>query len=152
MKKILFILLALLPFMAVAESGWIYTEYGAGIDSDYEYVTGDYDSPTILRLMLSKDAKGRNVLIFVLKGECQIHSFRKNQQYVKVEFGMFDVDKWRIKEVDYQGWHCQAFLIVNVDQFIRKLKKAEYFSVTLPLYEHGTQTFFFNADGYPLDW
>jgi hypothetical protein len=152
MKKIALSLFMLVMAFSAMADGWIYENDGAGIESGYEYVTGNYDRPTVLRVFVMKDENKKNIVLCVLEGECTTHNFRKNQQYVKVEFGWGDSQKWTIKEVPFEGSNYQAFQIVNATRFITKLKKAEYFEIVLPLYGHGTQDFHFSANGYPLDW
>lgn len=132
--------------------GWRYEQGGAILDSFHNYVTGDWDKPTRLGILAIEDYGGKEAVMMVLVGECDITDFRDNQMYVVVSFDGNKAQRWRIKMDKYNEREFNAFTIVNATAFLKHLQEAESISVTLPLYKQGTQTFRFYAGGYPLDW
>ena len=147
MKKILFILAMLIMSLGVkAQQGWRYQDNCALLESDWDYLSGDVESPTALSVYI------RDGFVYCfLSGECTIHSFRKNQKYIMVSFGIEEEQRWAITEKRFQGSDYRAFSIDNASKFIEKLREAETFYITMPLYQYGIHTFYFYTNGYPLD-
>lgn len=146
------IILCVVTLSAMAQSGWMYDNGKAGIVSDYEFIKGNYDQPTRLVLTITVNNHGDNIVLAVLKGECDIHDFRENQQYVVMEFDVLESKKWEIAPVPFGERKFNAFLFGDADALIEKLKDCETFAISLPLYDVGVQKFYFHANGYPLDW
>ena len=135
--------------VAMAQYGWYYNDDQAILMSDSEYLEGDFDDPTRLGIVV-----GGNNVDYVAMG---IHGtgltdFRDSQLYVVVSFDFGKSERWRIKELKTDKSQFKFFVIVSTEKFINRLRKCEHVSVTLPIYKYGKQTFYLNANGYPLDW
>lgn len=152
MRQLMYIIVMLFAWGSACAQGWHYMEQQALIASDTEYLTGDFDSPTQLIVGVDRHS-GKDAVVMMLTGECSIHDFRKSQQYVIVNFDHTGGVKWRITELrDNHDKRFSAFFITDAARFIKHLRKCESMTVTLPVYNYGITTFYFNADGYPLDW
>lgn len=146
MKKfVLFTLLTLGSLIATAQ-GWKYDPQKAMLVSSEEFLSGDFDNPTCLGIAVGK-IHGKDCVMIGLYGEYDCHDFRKNQQYIVVNFDRGKNTRWKIKEKD-----DTFFFIVDATRFIQQLTKCNMVSITLPVYDYGKKEFYFSADGYPLDY
>lgn len=152
MRKAALILLMCATSLVAMADGWLYGSGKAGIESHYEFINGNYDKPTTLRLYVGIDESGHEGVMAILEGECDIHDFRDNQQYVMVDFGDLERHKWVIQQVPYKNRKYKAFIFGDAGNLIERLRECDTFTITLPLHGVGTRTFYFYTDGYPLDW
>lgn len=151
-KATLLLIMCLASLMAVAQDGWQYLDDGrAMIISEPQYFSGYDGTPTCYGVMVGK-IDGQDRVMLGLYGEKTIHDFRKNQQYVVVSFDFGKSERWRINHVNGNAATYQYITIVNADQFIRRLRRSENISITLPIFGLGNKTFYFRTGGYPLDW
>ena len=149
MKRFVFLIVLAAVTLAAMADGWRYND-SPGIASGVEYVTGDINQKTCLVLRVG-EIDGRDWVVGILVGECDMYDFQDGQHYVMVNLGD-GREKWDIVPTEYKGRKYQAFIFVDSVAMIERLKKCDYFDITLPLYRVGTHTFYFNADGYPLDY
>lgn len=152
MKRIVFLIVLAAVTLAAMADGWQYSNGKAGIESGEEFCNGNYEKSTVLQLFIGMDASGHDGVLAILEGEYDISDFRDSQQYVMVDFGDFQRHKWVVEQVPFEGRNYKAFIFGNASELIERLRKCEFFNITLPLYRVGTHTFYFNADGYPLDY
>lgn len=151
-KTVLLIIMCLTTLLAAAQNGWQYLDNGCAlIISDLQYFSGYDAEPTCLEVMVSK-VDGKGLIIVGLEGDKSIHDIRDNQQYVVVSFELGKSVKWRIKPFEANGSKFQFVVVANPEQFLKHLRTAEYFSITLPVFGVGNTTFYFTTGGYPLDW
>jgi hypothetical protein len=150
-KTALLLIMCLFAVVALAQNGWIYNDGKAMLISAPENFSGYDGAATYLGMMVGKAEQGNRVLVG-LYGDKTIHDFRDNQQYVIVSFDWGKDEKWRIKQVETNGAKYQFFVIVNADNFIKKLRSAKHIAISLPVYKEGVHTFNFGTGGYPLDW
>lgn len=153
MKKIaILLIMCAITLTASAQMGWLYdNEKGiAFLESNEEYLTGDFDKPTTLRIMLDGSEEDELVLLG-LEGEVTSYKFRDNQQYVVVNCNGQSM-KWAIETQIVGNNILRYFTIVEASKFIDMLCECDFFSITLPLFGHGITTFYYNTNGYPLDW
>lgn len=134
--------------MGKADGGWDYTDQRAILISHVELF--DREDATVLGIIVANTIKGDDVLLY-LHGDITEFALRPKQQYIVASF--FDKKKktrWAVTPITING--NTILKLVNPQGFINKLRTADFFSITLPIAEEGTQTFYFSADGYPLDW
>lgn len=143
--------MCLASLASMAQSGWYYENGKAAIMSNEDYVTGDWDNPTTLMLMIGSNKEGDTMAVAMLQGECSIHDFRERQMYVVIAFDG-EQSKFKIKQITDGDLAFSGFVILDTASLIERLRTSQMFSITLPLYKHGVRTFIFNADGSPLDW
>lgn len=136
--------------LTAAAQGWMYKDNKAIIASTPNYLTSESGNPSYLDIAVVKDNQGRDLAIGLLLGENPVYSFRDSQQYVVVSFDYEAQENYPIMQND--DGKFSSFFIIKPDRFINRLKTCHNFSVALPIYGHGVQTFIFSADGYPLDW
>lgn len=149
MKRLALYIIMCLAATSMSGS-WHYEENNTFIASADEYISGDYDQPTTLAIYVVSH-RGVNGVVGGIFGEYCIHDFRPSQQYVMIDFGQ-GRERWKVRPFEVNGTAESSFIFDDPDALIRKLCEAESFTVTLPLYRVGTHTFYFNADGYPLDF
>ena len=152
MRQIAIILLMCATSLMAMADGWQYGSGKAGIESQYEFINGNYDRPTALQLFVGKDESGHDGVLAILQGECDIHDFRDSQQYVMIDFGDLERHQWAIQQVPYKNRNYNAFIFGDASNLIERLRECDTFTITLPLHGVGTRTFYFYTDGYPLDW
>ena len=150
MKKIATLLLMCLLSLGAFAQGWEYSDNKAIMMSDPLFLDGDYDNPTHLGLVVDANYD-KDLVAMGLQGD-GLTNFRENQLYVVVKFDWGKDERWRIKEIYTDDSKFKFFLIVSTDKFIKRLRSCDSLQVTLPVYQNGTQTFYFNCNGYPLDW
>lgn len=151
-KTVLLIIMCLASLASMAQNGWQYLDNGCAlIISDLQYFSGYDADPTCLGVMVG-EIDGKPLVIVGLDGDKSIHDIRDNQQYVVVSFELGKSVKWRIKPFEGNGSKFQYVAIVNSELFLKRLRTAEYFSITLPVFGVGNTTFYFTTGGYPLDW
>ena len=138
-----------MSFGAFAE-GWYYTNNRAMMLSDPLFLDGDPDNPTYLALAIDGNF-GKDMILMGLQGD-GLTNFREKQLYVVVSFDFGKDERWRIIELNDDDPKFKYFSIVSADKFINRLRSCNSLQVTLPVYQNGTQTFYFNCNGYPLDW
>lgn len=150
MKKVitLLILLCAVSF-GLSAQGWQYDRGKGILESTPLYLTGDYDAPTILAVFAGKNKDGQELVLCSLFGECEIYDFKDTQQYVIFEYAE-GRQKIPIKQVDMDGRKFQAFFLKDPHKLIGLFEEIDWFTISLPLYRHGVQTFNFSAEGYPL--
>ena len=153
MKRFIIYTLFICAAFSTLAQGWQYKGDDALLASNDNYITGDFDKPTRLCIFVGYDRENDiEHVVMLLQGECDISNFRQNQMYVVVSFDYEKEQRWRIKKEKVNGNEFAAFSIVNTTAFIKHLQNAESIRVTLPIFQQGTQTFYFSANGYPLDW
>lgn len=151
-KTALLIIMCIATLLAAAQNGWQYVDNGrALIISAPQYFSGFDADPTCYGVMVGK-VNGANQVLLGLYGDKQIHDFRDSQQYVVVSFDFGKSVKWRIKPIEANGSKFQFIVVANAEQFLKHLRTAENFDITLPVYGVGNTTFYFTTGGYPLDW
>lgn len=150
MKKIATILLMCVMSLTASAEGWQYDNNKAIMMSDPIFLDGDYNNPTCLGLVVDA-SYDKDLVAMGLQGD-GLTNFRENQLYVVVKFDWGKDERWRIKEIYTDDSKFKFFLIVSTDKFIKRLRSCDSIQVTLPVYKNGTQTFYFNCNGYPLDW
>lgn len=150
-------LLALLCFMAQAdEHVWNYrtNENGtfAGILSNVEYLDGDYDKQgTALGVFVGK-VDGKDCVELQLFGDYSTHDLNGKRNTIVASFNGGKTQRWKVTFVEFNGFKYSRVRIVNSALFIRNLKKAEWFEITLPVYGQGATSFMFYCNKYPLEW
>ena len=152
MRKIFLILLMCAISLVMMADGWNYSGGNAGIASTIEHINGDYSEGTAIYLVVGKNDAGVDGVMCILLGKYDIHDFRENQQFVVMEFDGMERQRWEIQPVPYQNRNYCAFILNYASDLIAKLRECEIFTITLPLLNVGTHTFYFYTDGYPLDW
>lgn len=152
MKKIAIILLmCLTAITAMAQNGWLYGNNIAVLKSMEEYPSGDIDKPVCLKIMLDNSDENNLLALLGLDGDFVLYNFRPNQQYIVVDYGGMST-KWEIETVTPDDKALQYFFVTDAAKFIDMLCKYDFFTITLPLILYGNTTFYFNSNGYPLDW
>ena len=150
MRRLVILLMMCAISLTAAAQGWQYRNNKAIMMSDPNFLDGDYDNPTYLGLVVDA-SYDKDLVAMGLQGD-GLTNFRKNQLYVVVKFDWGKDERWRIKEIYTDDSKFKFFLIVSTDKFIKRLRSCNSIQVTLPVYQNGTQTFYFNTNGYPLDW
>ena len=150
MRRIAIILLMCATSLVAIAEGWHYQENQAILMSGAEFLDDDFDNPTYLGIMIDGRHE-QDVVAIGIQGD-GLTDFRASQLYVVVSFNRGKSEKWRIKELNNEASQYKFFMIVSASKFINRLRSCESLQVTLPIYEYGTKTFYFFADGYPLDW
>ena len=150
-RTALLLIMCLASLASVAQSGWYYEDGKAAIMSNEDYVSGDWDNPTTLMLMIGDNKQGSTMAVAMLQGEFSIHNFRAKQHYVVVDFDG-EQHRFKVKPIEEGDLAFSGFVILDTASLITQLRTAQMFSITLPLYKHGVRTFIFNTNGYPLDW
>ena len=151
MKKIITLLLfSTVSLGASAELGWLYKDSIAILTSGEEYLGNDFDNPTALTIML-ESGDDMEIALIGLQSDFAFYKFRESQQYIVTDFNG-ERTKWEIKNVEIDGNFLKYIYVVDATKFIDKLCECDFFAITLPLAIYGTQTFYFNSNGYPLDW
>lgn len=151
MKKIaILLIMCAITLTASAQMGWLYQDNIAVLSSTEEYLGDDFNKPTTLTIMLDGSEEGE-IAVLGLQGDFALFKFRDNQQYILADFNGVRT-KWEIKTVEVDGKFLKYINVVDASKFIDKLCECDFFSITLPLAVYGTITFYFDANGYPLDW
>ena len=151
MKKLLLFLMCATAMTATAQTGWIYGEKIALIKSLENYFTDDFDNPTYMRIIVGTDDDNQDVVMIGAEGYRPQYNFRANQEYIVVDFVGVQT-KWAIEKAPAEDKPMQYFFVTSASKFIEALRQTDIFTISMPLLFHGTQTFYFSANGYPLDW
>lgn len=150
MKKIItLILFCAVSLGASAEVGWLYQDSIAVLTSGEEYLDNDFDRPTTLTIMLESGGD-MELALLGLRGDFALYKFRENQQYIITNFNG-ERTKWDIEVVRGENF-LKYVSVLDASKFIAKLCECDFFTITVPLVIYGTTTFYFNTNGYPLDW
>ena len=148
MKRIITLLLCAVS-LGTSAQGWQYDGEKGILESSPLYLTGDYDALTVLAVFAGKNQNGLELVLCSLFGECEIYDFQDSQQYVIFKYADGTI-KCPIKQVDMDGRKFQAFFVGNPHKMLELFEEIDWFTISLPLYQHGVQTFYFSAEGYPL--
>jgi len=142
MKKTLFILfMCAIALSSKAQKGWLYGDNVATIKSTFCSLENDRTGTSLtITIGLIDDVE---TAVCVLDGHHLAFNFRENQKYVVISTWKFDIMELDRKDV------C---VILDTPELIELLSESDIFSISVPVYGVGTTTFYFNTDGYPLDW
>ena len=148
-KTALLLIMCLASLASMARNGWLYGDSVALLLSGEEYLGNSFDNPATLKILLGSDENGDMALIGI-EGEIAFLSFRERQQYIVANFGG-ESSKWKIELVRGENF-LKYVSVIDASRFIEKLCEFDFFTITVPLAVKGTTTFYFNTNGYPLDW
>lgn len=141
-KVIILLIMCTMSLSAFAQGWWEYKNGLAIIRSSFNDITGDYIN-TNLTLYIGKDDSNKyDVAACVLAGEYDKPIFRKKQNYVLVEDWKFDISM-----DDNIIWFDDASSLIDLLRLYNKT-----FYISLPIEGVGVASFFFDPNGYPLDW
>ncbi len=142
MKKVIIILIMCVMSFSAFAKGWEYDRGYATLLSSFNDIEGG-NLGTILCLIVGKDDYGeKDLAVCILAGEHENHNFRKGQEYIIVEDYRFDIIE-----------RGKAMRIIDTPSLLELLRQYDStFYITLPVLGVGVVTFFFDPNGYPLDW
>ena len=150
MKKIVILLMMCAISLTAAAQGWQYRNNKGILESSPLYLSGDYDSPTVLSIMVGNNQHVGDMVLCCLFGD-GLCDFRSSQQYVIFNYCDGEI-KVGIQEVTIEGNQFRAFVLDDAARMIGLFRDLDWFTISLPIHKHGVQTFTFSAEGYPLDW
>lgn len=160
MKKTLLIILMCIASLAAKADVFVWNYrttddgiYVASILSGIEFIDGDYDKQGTTLAMFVCKREGKNRVEIELFGDYTTHDLNSKRNYIVVQFqGDVNEKRWKVNPMKRGDSEYSRLNIIDADLFIKKLKKAEWFSITLPVFSQGATTFNFNCNYYPLEW
>lgn len=142
MKKVIILLIMCAISLSAFSKGWEYDSGYATLMSSFNDIEGG-NLGTILCLIVGKDDYGeKDLAVCVLAGEHENHDFRKGQEYIIVEGYKFDILK--------RGDVMRIIDTLSLLELLRQYDDTFY--ISLPVLGVGVVTFYFDPNGYPLDW